>query len=69
MEDSIPLQSDLATLDLWANRWQVKFNLTKCEVMRISHNKDTSSTRYQISGSELRNVSNYKDLGVITYGE
>ena len=40
------------------------FNPTKCEVMRISHNKDKRSTRYNISGTELRNVSNYKDLGV-----
>ena len=33
--------------------------------MRISHNKDKRPTRYNISGTKLRNVSNYKDLGVI----
>ena len=38
--DSIALQSDLTALDLWADRWQVKFNPSKCEVMRIIHNKD-----------------------------
>ena len=65
IEDSIALQIDLTTLNLWADRWQMKFNPTKCEVMRISHNKDKRSTRYNISGTELRNVSNYKDLGVI----
>ena len=65
VEDSIALQIDLTTLDLWADRWQVKFNSTKCEVMRISHNNDKRSTRYNISGTVLRNVSNYKDLGVI----
>ena len=43
----------------------MKFNPIKCEVMRISHNKDKCSTQYQVSGTELRNVSNYKDLGVI----
>ena len=59
------MQIDLTTLNLWADRWQMKFNPTKCEVMRISHNKDKRSTRYNISGTELRNVSNYKDLGVI----
>ena len=63
--DSIALQSDLTALDLWADRWQVKFNPSKCEVMRITHNKNKSTTRYQVSGTELRNVSNYKDLGVI----
>ena len=65
VEDSIALQIDLTTLDLWADRWQMKFNPTKCEVMRISHNKDKRSTWYNILGNELRNVSNYKDLGVI----
>ena len=65
MEDSIALQSDLTALDLWADRWQIKFNPGKCEVMRISHNKDKSTTRYEVSGHELRNVSSYKDLGVI----
>ena len=64
VEDSIALQIDLTTLDLWADRWQTKFNPTKCEVLRISHNKDKRSTRYNISGTALRNVSNYKDLGV-----
>ena len=33
--------------------------------MRITHNKDKSTTRYQVSGTELRNATNYKDLGVI----
>ena len=65
VQDSIALQLDLTTLDLWADRWQVTFNPTKCEIMRISHNRDKSSKRYQISGTVLRNVSHYKDLGVI----
>ena len=58
MEDSIALKSDLTALDLWADRWQVKFNPSKCEVMRVTHNKEKSTTRYQISGTELRNVFN-----------
>ena len=58
VEDSIALQSDLTTLDLWPDRWQVKFNPSKCEVMRIAHNKNKSTTRYQVSGTELRKVSN-----------
>ena len=33
--------------------------------MRITHNKDKGTTRYQVSGTELRNATNYKDLGVI----
>ena len=33
--------------------------------MRITHNKDKGTTRYQVSGTELRNATSYKDLGVI----
>ena len=40
MENSIALLPDLTALDLWADRWQVKFNPSKCEVMGITHNKD-----------------------------
>ena len=65
MEDSISLQSDLTTLVLGADRWRVKCNLSKCEITRITHNKDKSTTRYQVPGTELRIVSNFKDLGVI----
>ena len=65
VEDSIALQSDLTTLDLWANLWQVKFNSSKCEVMKITYNKGKSTPQYQVSGTELRNVFNYKDLRVI----
>ena len=31
----------------------------------MTHNKDKSTTWYQVSGTESRNVSNYKGLGVI----
>ena len=33
VEDSIALQSDLTALDLWADRSQVKFNPSECEVL------------------------------------
>ena len=65
MENSIALLPDLTALDLWADRWQVKFNLSKCEVIGITHNKDKSTTQYQLSSTEWRNLSSYKDLGVI----
>ena len=48
MENSIALQIDLTTLDLWADRWQMKFNPTKCKVMRISHKKGPHGTIYRV---------------------
>ena len=63
MEDFISLQPDLTTLDLGTDCWRVKCNLSKCEVTRITPYKNKSTTRYQVSGTELRIVSNDKDLG------
>ena len=49
VEDSIALQSEI---------YGRIANPIKCEVIRITHNKNKSTTRYQFSGTELRNVSN-----------
>ena len=34
------LQSDLNRLNQWASTWQLRFNVEKCESMRITHSKD-----------------------------
>ena len=59
------LKLDLLALENWATNWQVNFNPNKCEVMKITHDKDKERTKYYISNIELKNVQNYKDLGVI----
>ena len=53
MWKTIALQSDLTTLDLWADRWQMKFNPIKCEIMIIAHNKDHTDLRV-IMASDLK---------------
>ena len=35
-EDHQILQHDLHNLELWANKWLMSFNVSKCEVLRIS---------------------------------
>ena len=35
-EDVEELQKDLIRLEAWSNDWQLKFNIDKCEAMRIS---------------------------------
>ncbi len=59
------LKLDLLALENWATNWQVNFNPNKCEVMKITHDKDKERTKYYISNIELKDVQNYKDLGVI----
>jgi len=54
------LQADLDKLVLWAQKWQMEFNVNKCKVMRVG-NSDDSST-YYMEGSELTDASFQKDL-------
>ena len=42
-EDTQILQDDLNALEQWSIDWQLSFNTTKCEVMRISQKNDPSS--------------------------
>jgi hypothetical protein len=49
----------------WNNTWQLNFNSDKCEVMRITHQKDFSLPDYNLSGKKLKVVNEFKDLGVI----
>jgi len=60
--DCIKLQADLDKLVLWAQKWQMEFNVNKCKGMHVG-NSDDSST-YYMEWSELTDVSFEKDLGV-----
>ena len=59
------LQDDLSNLSEWACKWQLRFNADKCESMRIMHSRDKSVTNYFLS-KPLKDVDNFKDLGVTT---
>ena len=63
-EDTQILQDDLNALEQWSPDWQLSFNTTKCEVMRISQKNDTSSPGYHLCGNRLNNVFKTKDLGI-----
>ena len=57
------LQNDLTNISEWARKWQLRFNADKCESMRITHSRDKSVTNYFL-GQPLKDVNNFKDLGV-----
>ena len=63
-EDTQIYQDDLNALEQWSIDWQLSFNTTKCEVMRISQKNDTSSPGYHLCGNRLNTVSETKDLGI-----
>ena len=49
-KDVEELQKDLIRLESWNNDWQLKFNKSKCDAMRISKNNDYLSPQYYLCG-------------------
>jgi hypothetical protein len=62
--DTHILQNDLNSLDEWAHTWQLKFNVEKCETMRLTHSNDTLKSSYTLGTSILKDTESFKDLGV-----
>ena len=64
--DTVILQSDLFHLKSWSEAWQLNFNANKCEIMRVTHNRDKSVPIFSLvpRGELLSSVSAVKDLGI-----
>ena len=64
--DTSILQSDLFHLRNWPEVWQLNFNAKKCEIMRVTHNRDKSVPHYSLvpRGERLSSVSSVKVLGI-----
>ena len=63
--DTSILQSDLFYLRNWSEVWQLNFKAKKCEIMRVTHNRDKSVPHYSLvpHAERLSSVSSVKDLG------
>ena len=46
--DTSILQSDLFYLRNWSEVWQLNFKAKKCEIMRVTHNRDKSVPHYSL---------------------
>ena len=63
--DSALLQADLNNLCTWADDWQMKFNVSKCEQMRIARPANqVPSCSYLMNNTPLQDVTEVKYLGV-----
>jgi len=58
------LQEDLTTLQNWSDSWLLRFNPTKCKVLKIGK-KEEGHIEYQMDGIYLENIKEEKDIGVI----
>ena len=64
-QDSILLQWDLGTLSQWAKVWQMRFNLSKCTVMRCTMSHNPIIVHYSLHGSTLSLMHKHMYLGVM----
>ena len=59
------LKNDLCTLETWANKNGMKFNVKKCCVMHCGNNNP--ETEYELYGEKLRTTDCEKDLGILVH--
>ena len=63
-EQQISLQNDIDSLLKWSDRWFkiLKFNKSKCKHVRLRPN---ANIKYKMGESEIQQVTEEKDLGII----
>ena len=62
LEDCEDLQNDLNNLGAWAKFWLLRFNESKCVVLKI---RQALNFHYSLNGAALCETDCQKDLGVI----
>ena len=63
-EDGKVLQTDLDKLSVWEDRWDMEFNPSKCQVVRVTTSKSLINIAYTLHGHVLEVVTSAKYLGV-----
>jgi hypothetical protein len=62
--DHNQLQDDLHTLERWEEDWQMRFNVKKCFIMRITHVRNPKIFQYTLGGIILEETKCHTYLGV-----
>ena len=57
------LQKDLDSLQEWADKWKMSFNVDKCKIMHLGY--DNGKHEYNLNGITLKETKEEKDLGVL----
>ena len=64
VEDCHKLNSDLWKLQQWEQKWLMDFNVSKCQVLRVTNKKSPIMFSYQLHGQTLQEVNSAKYLGI-----
>ncbi len=58
-------QKDLDELQIWADKWGMKFNASNCQIMRIYTATKPHEIFYILNKQLLAQIKNTKDTGVM----
>ena len=58
------LQRDLSALELWGDTWGMRFNATKCNIMRISRPRNPLTRMHSLCNHVLSEADTAKYLGI-----
>ena len=65
VEDTLTLQKDIDLLGSWAQKWGMRFQPVKCNMMQLTNKRiDEIEASYALEGTVFENVDSIKHLGV-----
>ena len=64
-QNHLMLQYDLNGLISWSYDWDLNFNPSKCDVLKISRKRNPAFRNYTIEANALGETNSVKDLGVV----
>jgi len=64
-DDIAVLQNDLDVISNWAHVWQIKFNVNKCVLLRVTRNHSPFASKYSLSSQMIQLSNTCKYLGVL----
>ena len=62
--DCDELQDDLRKLEIWREKWQMKFNPGKCKILCISTKQNTPQRKYVFCNTVLEEVESASYIGL-----
>lgn len=62
--DEAQLQQDLNSMVEWSDTWLMRFNASKCHLLKITRQRKYLPTTYNIKGVQLQEVDHHPYLGV-----
>jgi ribonuclease P/MRP protein subunit RPP40 len=63
--DCLLLQRDLNSIYEWCQRWKLRLNLDKCEIMTVTNRANTLEFVFHMDDVRLERVSHVSDLGIV----